>query len=214
MARWTVLVLMVAVPSMAVAQDDAACLAEIRALFDGPLDPFRRPPFRQVQESYSPDGTLVSTSDTIVESPVRQISGVRGSGQYMLMIGRDAWMGTSPEGPWTPMGQMMTEDMEAAQRQVPQSMAANLTEVDCPGLTETPEGPRLVYRYRTKVDPHPARGNSWWGAKEEVWLDPGTRLPVRWETTEHVASWQEGMTMDRNVSTLTYDDALKVPDPE
>lgn len=192
-----------------------ACREEIAAMFDGgPLDPFARPPWRQVKEIYAEDGSLGYIMDSLAVDPVHQVSGIRDSGQFLMMIGRESWRGPSPEGPWTPSGMTLTEDMLAAQKAVAPSMAANLSETECLGTVERDGRTLIAYGFRTKVDPHPARGNSWWGSKDVVYLDPETRLPVIWEQTEHIASWAEGVKNERHVSTLTYPDDIEITPPE
>lgn len=206
---------LVLTPAAAALADTDACTAEIRALFDGGgLDPFVRPPNRQRLEVSGPDGAPLYVLEGVVVDPLHQISGISGSGQFMLMVGRESWTGPTPDGPWSPTGMMQAEDIEAAQRAVPADMAANVTEAECPGVVDTPDGARVHFRFRTRVDPNPARGNSWWGAYHAVWLDPDTSLPMEWVMTQHVASWQDGVKDERHVLSISYDDTLVIARPE
>ncbi len=191
-----------------------ACHDEIAALFDGgPLDSAARPPHRQIKEVRSPDGDLLYTFEARIASATTSIAGIRDSGNYAMAIGNKTWLGPGIDGPWTPSTDM-PGDMEAAQAQVVASQRANLAETECPGLTDHNGKTFLTYRFRTRTDPDPARGNSWWGSKDTVYLDPGTGRVMIWEQTEHIASWSPDMTMERHVITLDYDDSIAIAPPD
>ena len=191
------------------------CAEEIAALFDGgTLDPFARPAHRQTRESFAADGTLIATYEAVIESPLEMVSGVKGQGRYLLLVDREGFMGPSMDGPWTAAGMTVTEDMEAAQRAVAPSQAANLTETECLGEVDVDGRPAIAYRFVTRVDPHPARGDSWWGSRDTVHLDPETRQVFRWEQTEQVSSWAEGTSDEVHVTHIEYDETIDLVRPE
>ena len=191
------------------------CTEEIAALFrGGPLDGFAREPHMQVRESFAADGTPISTFEAVIVSPLEMVSGVRGAGRYLLLVDREGWMGPTMEGPWEPAGMTVTEDMLAAQRSVPEDQAGNLTETECLGEVDLDGAPAIAYRFRTKVDPHPARGDSWWGSLDTVHLDPETGRVIRWEQTEQVSSWAEGVSDERHVTVFDYAPGIAVERPE
>ncbi len=191
-----------------------ACRDKIAALYDGgTLDSFARPKHRQVKRVYSPEGGLQYVFDAVIESPLAIKSGIRDSGQYFMAIGNKTWIGASLDGPWSASNDM-PGDMEAAQRQVVTSQQANLEDTECTGLTERDGKTYLTYRFRTKTDPSPERGNSWWGSHDTIWLDPETRQVAIWELTEHVSSWAAEMNHERHVITFEYDPEISVTAPD
>lgn len=203
----------VAILAAPAAQADP-CRDEIAALYDGgTLDSFARPAHRQTKRVYSPEGDLKYTFDAVIESPLAIRSGVQGSGNYMMAIGNRTWMGPGLDGPWT-QSMDMPGDMEAAQRQVVASQQANLTETECPGLTERDGKTYLTYRFRTRTDPNPDRGDSWWGSLDTVFLDPDTKQVVVWELSEHVSSWSPEMNREVHVIEFDYDTDIAVTPPE
>ena len=205
------LLTLLALPAPALADP---CTEEIAAMFrGGALDPFARPAHRQLREVYGEDGALDSTFEALIETPTQIVSGVVGSGNYMLMQGRETWIGPTMDGPWSPSGMTITEDVAAAQAAVPESQAANLTGAECLGETEVEGRAAIAYRFTTRVDPHPARGNSWWGSRDTVYLDPDTGLPFRWEATDHQSSWAQGLSRELHVTTIEYDASIDVEAP-
>jgi hypothetical protein len=191
-----------------------SCRDEIAALYDGgTLDSFARPRHRQIKRVYSTDGDLKFVFDAVIESPLAIKSGVRESGQFFMAIGNKTWMGPTLDGPWTASTDM-PGDMEAAQRQVVTSQQANLEETECLGTTERDGSTYLTYRFRTKTDPSPERGNSWWGSLDTIWLDPETRQVAVWELTEHLSSWAPDLNMDKHVIEFEYDPEISVSPPQ
>ncbi|KNG94700.1 hypothetical protein [Pseudaestuariivita atlantica] len=209
----TLAIALAAMLAPALASADA-CRDEIAALFDtGPLNPFNLPPNHVEKEVLNPDGSRQYILDIHTQSPTRIVSGIRG-GMLMMMVGSDTWMGPSLDGPWTAGQRMQTDDMEAAQRTVPEAQARNLSDTECPGITSLDGKDRLTYVFRTRTDPHPARGNSWWGSLDRVYIDPATGLIDEIHQTEHVASWAEGMKMETHILRYSYDPDLRIEPPE
>lgn len=187
-----------------------ACHDEIAALFDGgTLDSGARPKHWQIREVFAPDGSLLYTFEFKVASATQTAAGVIGSGNYMMTIGNKTWSGPSIDGPWSPSGDM-SGDIAASQAQVVTSMRANLAETECLGLTEFDGESYLTYKYRTKTDPSPVRGDSWWGALDTIYLDPKTGQVMIWIQTEHIASWAPDMKMERHVTRLKYDETIVI----
>lgn len=191
-----------------------ACRDSIVALFaGGALDPFAQPPQWRQTETFDAAGNSLRVYDTLIETPVRQIGGIRGAGRYMMTLGADTWSAPAMEGPWTPAGRMQVADPEAAQRAVPRSMAANLSEAECPGEVEVGGRGLVEFRFRTRVDPDPDRGESWWSTKDRVWIDPATGRLQFWEQTEMRASWAPEVSGERVVISVAYDPTWRVTLP-
>ena len=129
----------------------ADCAGEIAALFKGgALDPFVRPNRREVTVSRAEDGTETPLSDVIWDGPTRSVN-CYGSGCAM-MIGREAWMGQSFDGPWTVAPTQAPEDPEAFARAIADDMAANLSDPVCRGEVDLDGRPARHYSYRTKTN--------------------------------------------------------------
>lgn len=74
------------------------CTAKIAAMFqDGPLDAYQRPAHRHEKQVSDADGNVTYTFLSIVETPLRTISGIKG-GDMTLAIDDDTWNGPSPDG--------------------------------------------------------------------------------------------------------------------
>lgn len=190
------------------------CHDEVSALYDGgTLDSFARPAHRQIKRVFSAEGDLKYIFDIVVETPLATIAGIRDGGQFIMAVGNNTWMGPTLDGPWT-AGTDMQGDMEAAQRQVVTSQQKNLKDVECLGLTERDGATYQTYRFRTKTDPSPERGESWWASYDTIWLDPETRQVAIWELTEHEASWAPETNMEVHVIEFEYDPAIRVAPPE
>ena len=190
------------------------CRDEIAALFDGgALDIFAQPPYRAEMRVLGPDGAEKQVFDWVVETPVRQLFGMRGGTQYMLHLGAQSWMGPGPEGPWTALGEIGAGGTAEAQRAVGRSQQANLQDTECPGVTERDGTAYLTYSFRTRTDPDPARGDSWFSGAQTILIDPGTGLLMIREEREMAGSWAPEPSPDTRITTYAYDPALVLETP-
>jgi len=106
---------------------------------------------------------------------------------------------------------VMPDDPADFARIARDDMAANLTDADCPGMIETADGPRLVYRFRTRTNPN--EFDSWFGAFHEVTIDPGAGRVVQIVLTEEVASWAPEPSDAMKITTVSYDDSISIAPP-
>ncbi len=202
-----------AIAATGMAQADP-CMDTIVGLYDdGPLDSFAQPPYLAVSAQYLADGTLKQVTDMIVETPTRIVSGVRGSGQFLLAIDLETWIGTTPTGPWTFGGRMQHDDAGAAQQAVIDDEQQNVATPECLGQVDLDGKPHMAYRFFTKTLPHPDRGNSWFGGQKTVYVDMATNLITRLEMTAQVASWAAVPSTDKQVTVYTYDPSIKLERP-
>jgi len=186
-----------------------ACRDEIAALFDGPLDPFQRPPHMQIVRVLDAEGTETRVFHNTIQTPLRTLSGIRADHYFTLAIGRDIWTGPSEQGPWTKNAAQMPEGREAAMRTAYAQQQANLTDTVCHG--ETAQG-LLHYTYRTQTDPDATGG--FYGSLDQIWLDPDMGQIVRFELSEFVNAWSEGTSQDRHLIEVIFDPAIEVNPPE
>ncbi len=197
------------------AQSNAdACRDEIAALFDGgPLDPYQRPSHRHEKQVFDASGTPTHTFASIVQTPLRTISGIKG-GDMTLAIDDDTWTGPSPDGPWTPSQNNMPKDREPWHRAMQAQQAANLTNTACPGIVNFEGTQWLSYRYSTKTDPNPDMNNAFFGSTDTVYIAPDTMQVMRLEQTGLFSSWLPEPGKDTYVTTFTYDPAITITAPQ
>ena len=186
-----------------------ACHDEIAALFDGPLDPFQRPPHMQIVRALDSEGNETRVFHNTIETPLRTMSGTRTENWFTLAVDRDMWNGPSEEGPWTKNAAQMPEGREEAMRTAYAQQRANLTDTVCHG--ETDEG-LLHYTYRTQTDPDATGG--FYGSLDQIWLDPDSGQIVRFELTEFVNAWSEGVSQERHLIEVVFDPTIKIDPPE
>lgn len=203
-------VLAIPVPPAAAAED---CLEIVRQIYRDDLDPFARPPYRSVRIHRNAAGDKTAGFDNRVETPLRTISQVHG-GAAALVIDRESWTGPGPEGPWTPAPAHFPADRAAVIARERAQSLANLADARCHGEVEVEGQTLLHYGFTTRTDPDPERGGLWFGAREEVFLDPGTRRVMRWERSDFVSSFAGEPSGERSVETFEYDDAVTVRPPE
>lgn len=185
------------------------CRDEIAALYDGPLDPFQRPPHRQVVQVHDADGNALRQFHNTIETPLRTISGEVASQHFTLVVDRDIWNGPSPEGPWTANPAQMPEGREEAMRTQYAQLRANMTDTVCHG---TDADGRISYSYRSQTDKD-ATG-SFFGSHDRIWIDPDTGQIVRFELTDFVNAWSSGVSAERHVIEVTFDPSIKVKRPD
>ncbi len=186
-----------------------ACRDEIAALYDGPLDPFQRPPHMQIVQVYDAEGNPQRVFHNTIETPLRTMSGIRAEKFFTLAIDRDIWNGPSEEGPWTKNAAQMPEGREEAMRQAYAEQKANLTDTVCHG--ETDDG-LIHYTYRTQTNPDATGG--FYGSLDQIWLDPEMGQIVRFELTEFVNAWTESASKERHEIEVVFDPTIKVDPPE
>jgi hypothetical protein len=186
-----------------------ACREEIAALWDGPMDPFQRPPHMQIVQMLDVDGNETRVFHNTVETPLRTIAGERAAGHFTLAIDRDVWNGPSEQGPWTVNAGQMPEGREATMRAQYAQQQANLTDTVCHGADEAG---LIRYTYRTQTDKD-ATG-SFFGSLDTVWLDPEMGQIVRFELSEFVNPWTKGVSKERHLIEVVFDPAIKVVRPE
>lgn len=186
-----------------------ACRDEIAALHDGPLEPLNRPPHKQITTVYDPDGSVVYDLVSLVKTPLRTISGQESANWFTMAIDRDVWNGPSLDGPWTANAAQMPEGREAQMRQLTLDFKANLSDTVCHGPDES-GNPR--YTFRTQSNPD-ATG-AFFGSLDTVTLDATSGEAIRFERTEFVNSWTEGVSMQVWVSENIYDATITVSPPQ
>ena len=198
----------------ALAQETTAqdCLEEVRQIHATDLDPFKRPPHRSEMYVFSPDGTQSRILDTIWETPIAAISGIRGNSEYSLVIGPDIWMGPTADGPWAKLDYSLPEDRQTQLAQLNAEETANISDVTCPAMVSLDGTPYLAIGFRTQTNKD--AGGNFFGALNAVYLDPDTRLPIRWDQTEFVNSWKPGVDMERQVTVFTYDPTIRMLRPD
>jgi len=193
-------------PTAAVAE---TCRDDILALFQGPLDPFQRPPHRQDVRVLDADGTEIRVMLNTVETPMRTIAGQPSAQFFTLAIDQDVWTGPSPEGPWTASPSTLPADRADAMRGAQAQQIANLSDTQCLG----PDGAgNLRCSYRTQTDPD-ATG-SYFGSLDTITVDRTSGHVIRFEQTEFVNSWTDGVSHERWVIDVTFDPTITIARPE
>lgn len=191
-----------------------ACHDEIAALFDGgPLDAYQRPPHRHEKQVLDASGTLTHTFTSIVQTPLRTISGLKG-GDMTLAIDDDTWTGPSPDGPWTVSENNMPKDREPWHRAMQAQQAKNLSATECPGMVELDGQQYLKYHFSTKTDPNPDMNNAFFGSTDTVYIAPDTMQVMRLEQTGLFSSWLPEPGKDTYVTSFTYDPAIAITAPQ
>lgn len=195
------------VPVHATADD--TCRAEIVALFQGPLDPFQRPPHKQMTTAYGSDGTVLFELLSHVETPLRSIAGQPSANWFTMVIDEEMWNGPSVDGPWTLNAAKMPAGRDAQLKQVTQDNIENLTDTACHGASS--DG-HVRYTFRTKSNPDAA--GTFFGALYTITFDPGSRQVIRFEQTDFINSWSDGVSKDRWIIDVVFDPTLTVRPPE
>lgn len=194
------------VPGLALADP---CKEEIAELFDGPLDPFQRPPHIQTVQIFDATGAEVRVMTNYIETPLRTIAGVPAESYFTMAVDRDIWNGPSPEGPWTANPAQMPEGREEGLRDTYAQLKANLTDTECHGADDAGN---LRYTYRSQTDPDPTGG--FFGSLDTVTVDAGSGQVIRFEMREFVNAWTDGVSKDRHVIEVTFDPEIRVTPPE
>ncbi len=190
------------------------CTAQIAAMFKGgPLDAYQRPAHRHEKQVRDASGTVTVTFQSIVETPLRTISGVKG-GDMTLAIDDDTWTGPGPDGPWEPSVNNMPKDRKPWHLALQAQQAKNLTNTECKTGVMFEGASYDVVRYSTKTDPNPDMGNAFFGSTDTAYVDPKTRQVMRLEQTGFFSSWLPEPGTDIHTTVFTYDASIKVSAPE
>ena len=104
------------------------CLEEVRQIHATDLDVFKRPPHRTEMYVFSPDGAQLRIVDTLWETPLKAISGIRGDSNYSMLIGQDFWTGPTIDGPWTKSDYPLQEDRQVQVVRMQAEETANITD--------------------------------------------------------------------------------------
>lgn len=200
-------------PVAASAED--ACLESVRALWaeGGPLDPYQRPPHRTVNTIHDADGAVSRVFNSVIETPLRTISGVRGT-HMTLAVGNDVWNGPDVDGPWEKQPQGFTGDRRAGHEADRMQRQANLSDVACLGLVERDGVTYEAYSYTTRSDPNPDMGGAWYGSSDTVYVGPESGQVEMMEMGTFVSSWAPEPNGERHVIVFSYDPTIKVIAPE
>lgn len=208
----TILAICFAVSTAAATTPAAAdCAADIRSIFQGgPWDPFVVGNRRATTVILHPDGSTSPNSDVLWDGPFRSIN-CTPHGCFMG-IKNASWNGPTFEGPWTKSNDKGIEDYDAFVRGTSDRLAASVQEAECPGETVLDGKPAKLYRFFSK--PEPNEFGSWWGGRYSYWVDGATERVVRFELADGIASWAPKPSKDVQVTTVIYDETIKITEPD
>jgi len=200
------------VPVEAQADD---CLDRISMMFDGgALDPFARTPHHLTNTMSDVEGNVIRKYQTRWQTPARSVSGVEGSGLFVLIIDSESWMGPSLDGPWTKSPNNLPANHMDVRRKQHAQERANLTETACPGVQELDGTQYDAVSYVTRTDPNPQMQDMWFGARHTVYIDPKSNKVMRWDSTDFVSSFAPELSKDVQIQLFTYDDTLVIERPD
>lgn len=189
----------------------ADCASEIQSLFqDGAWDPFARENRRETTVVRRADGVEEPYTDVLWDGPVRSIN-CTANGCFMA-IGSASWQGPSFDGPWTPGNDTGVSDPEEFARATNQRLAASVQEEEC--LGETQLDGRNAHHYRFMSKPEPNEYGSWWGGRYSVWVDSTANQILRIELAEGIASWAPAPSNDVQITTIVYDESIRIEEPK
>lgn len=197
--------------TMATTPAAADCAAEIDKLFHGGAwDPFARENRRETTVILHPNGSKTPSSDVLWDGPLKSIN-CTPNGCFM-QIGSASWKGGGFDGPWTKAGDSGVKDPEKFVRNTNARLAASVSEPECLGATDLDGQNTLLYRFLSK--PEPNEYGSWWGGRYSVWVNADANRILRIELAEGIASWAPEPSKDVQVTTIVYDNAIKVEQPK
>ncbi|HRX35365.1 MAG TPA: hypothetical protein P5337_03130 [Aestuariivirga sp.] len=189
----------------------ANCAAEIGGLLNGGAwDPFVQENRRETTVLRHADGTETPISDVLWDGPYKSIN-CTPYGCFMA-IGNASWTGSSFEGPWTRSNDTGTVEPEEFVRATRDRLAASIAEPECPGATELDGEQALLYRFFSK--PEPNEYGSWWGGRFSVWLTQDAKRLMRIEVADGIASWAPEPSREVQVTTVVYDDTIRIEEPK
>lgn len=189
----------------------ADCLEEVRALYlGGPLDPFIQPNRREVTVALHPDGTTSPMSDVLWDGALKSRNCYPGG--CAMSLGAQSWTAPGPDGPWTAGGDPYAGvDPETFVRGTTERHAASILAAECLGEVDLDGKTALAYRFTSKTEPNDF--GAWWGGDYSLWLDPVSRRPMRSEIAGFHGSWAPEPTKDIHVTTVEFDDAIRLDPP-
>ncbi|MBV0913301.1 hypothetical protein [Anianabacter salinae] len=190
-----------------------SCLQKVRNLYATSLHAYERPPYRSEKSVYDDDGSLLHVIVSTVESPVRTMSGVPGDA-VALVIDRQVWTAPGPNGPWAEAPSNFPPDRRAAFDRAHAQQMANIEDPVCEGLVEMDGATYEKYGFSTRTDPDPEQGGLFFGERSTVYIDPETRLVMRWEQTDFVSSWSADPDPQLHVTTFDYDETIRLEPPQ
>jgi hypothetical protein len=141
------------------------------------------------------------------------MSGIAGQ-MMTLSIDRRTWTGPGPDGPWTEAPNQLPEDLEGFHRATRDQLAANLREVECPGVVDLDGAQAVSYRFTTQTDPDDTQGGTYFGATYQVWIDPERGVLLRQEQSGLFAHYQPEPGQDRHVAVFAYDPDISLQAPD
>lgn len=190
------------------------CRDRIAAMFDGgALDAYQRPPHRHEKQVMSADGTVQTTFTSVVQTPLRTISGVKG-GDMTLAVDDRTWTGPGPDGPWSESPSNFPPDRETWHKAMQAQQAANLTDVSCPGIVDVNGTVLENFRFSTRTDPNPDQNGAYFGSSDSVYVSPETGQVMRWDQSGLYSSWLPTPGNDLYVTRFDYDPAIRVDPPQ
>lgn len=190
------------------------CKTRIAAMFDGgPLDAYRRPPHRHEKQVLSASGAVQFTFASVVQTPLRTISGIKG-GDMMLAVDDRTWTGPTADGPWTETASNFPPDRATLHATMRAQQAANLTDVSCPGLVDVNGTILENVRFSTRTDPNPDMSDAFSGSSNSVYIDPDSQQVMRWDMTGLFSSWLPTPGTDLHITRFSYDPTIRVDPPE
>ena len=203
--------LIAAAPAPASADD---CLAEIKALYGDEMNAYTRKPYRSTKTVYDADGRQTHVFENLVETPLRTISGVKGSGAYTLVVDLSAWTGPGADGPWTPAPANFPKDRKAGHDAFREAEIAGMSDPECPGAVDLDGRPALKFVFRIKTEPVAEMNGMWLADHNTVWLDPASKDVLRWDKTDFQSNWAPDVSKERHVEVFEYDGSIKVTSPD
>lgn len=190
------------------------CLEEIKALYANEMNPYNRGPYRSTKTVHDPAGKQTHVFENIVQTPLRTISGVVGSGAYTLVVDQKAWTGPKADGPWTPAPANFPKDRKASHDAFRKAEIAGMTDGECSGEVDLDGKPALKYSFRIKTEPVKEMNGMWLADHNTVWLDPGSKEVLRWDKTDFQSNWAPDVSKERHVEVFEYDGSVRVNAPD
>lgn len=190
----------------------ADCGAEIAALFQGgALDPLIRPNRRETTIARHPDGSSSPVTDVVWDGPLNSMNCFTGG--CMIVVGAKSWSAPAPEGPWVEgMDPFSGVDPLTFVTATRDRLAASVSNPECLGETDLDGTPAIAYRFVST--PEPNEFGAWWGGTYSYWVDPVSGQALRMELSNAISNWAPEPSQDVQVTTIVYDDALRVEPPQ